>query len=168
MPPRALLRYPGPLALLRVLEGEAPALHHPEAPQVFLGDDRLWAWPGVREFGALALLDADRLGPIPHPVIDGWYTCAVRPLSRREVLYVPDAECAQCVQPAPNATAARKHLPADYDRRVAAAASAMRAYDEALSRVLATGHPLHQPLHMFPPAERAALLRRLEGAALGR
>ena len=133
-PPRMLLRFPGPLALQRVLAGERPTLHHADAPRVFLGDDRLWDWPGVREFGALAILDADRFAPVPHG-IDGWFTCAVRPLGPDDALYVPDPECARAVSGARTARTARRRLPDEYGTRVERARAAMADYDALAARI---------------------------------
>lgn len=170
---RTLLRFPGPLALLRVLAGEAPCLHHAEASRVFLGDERLWDWPGVREFGALAVFDVDRFGPVPHG-IEGWYTCPVQPLGPDDALYVPDAECASMVAGCRNARAARRRLPPDLAPRIERARAAMVAYDAAAAHVeaartrgLPPGLPtalrplLNRPMHMLTPAERAALVEAL-------
>ncbi len=174
---RTLLRFPGPLALLRVLSGEVPSLHHADAARVFLGDERLWDWPGVREFGALSVFDADRFGPAPHGV-DGWYTCPVQALGPDDALYVPDAECASLVAGCRTARAARRRLPPDHGPRVERARAAMVAYDAvaahveaARTRGLTSGQPtalppalrglLNRPLHMLTPAERAALVEAL-------
>ena len=175
--PRTLLRFPGPLVLLRVLAGERPTLHQPGAARVFLGDERLWDWPGVREFGALALFDADRFSPEPHG-IEGWFTSAVALidplLGPEDTLYVPDAECASMVSACRTARAARRRLPPDHGPRVERARAAMVAYDGAAAQVEAgrargaasTLPPalralLNRPLHMLTPAERAALVQAL-------
>lgn len=174
--PRTLLRFPGPLALLRVLGGERPTLHHADAPRVFLGDERLWDWPGLRPFGALAVFDADRFDPAPHEVA-GWFTCAVRPLGPDDALYVPDAEAAGVVSGCRTARTARRRLATalpDHAARVARARALMQAYDadaasvdaaRADGRALALPAPvrglLNRPLHLLDADERRRLVAAL-------
>lgn len=173
---RTLLRFPGPLALLKVLGGERPTLHHADAPRVFLGDDRLWDWPGVRAFGALAVLDADRFEPVPHDIA-GWYTCAVRPLGADDAVFVPDPECAGVVAGARTARTARRRLATavpDLAARVAQAQAAMLTYDadaaavdavRADPRVQTLPAPvrslLNRPLHLLDADERRQLVAAL-------
>jgi hypothetical protein len=173
---RTLLRFPGPLALLKVLGGERPTLHHADAPRVFLGDHRLWDWPDVRSFGALAVLDADRFEPVPHD-IEGWYTCAVVPLGAEDAVYVPDAECAGVVTGCRTARTARRRLTTavpDLAARVAQARAAMVAYDAdaaavdaARSEPRAAALPaplralLNRPLHLLEADERRRLVAAL-------
>jgi hypothetical protein len=170
--PRTLLRFPGPLALARVLAGERPTLHRAGETRVFLADERLWDWPGPTSFGALAVFDADRFAPEPHPT-PGWYVCRVAPLEADDALYVPDAESAAAVVGASSARDAVPRLPPRHDARVAERAAAIRAYDRLAAAVEAAreagergpvpGWPaalrglLHRPLHLLTPAERDAL-----------
>jgi hypothetical protein len=170
--PRTLLRFPGPLALLRVLEGAPPTLHRAGETRVFLADERLWDWPGPADFGALAVFDADRFAPEPHPT-PGWYVCRVATLAPGDALYVPDAESAAAVFGAPSAEAARPRLPPQHGRRVAIRLDAMRAYDALAAAVEAARDAgesgsiprwpaslralLNRPLHLLTAAERAAL-----------
>ncbi len=176
--PRTLWRFPGPLALGRILDGAPPALHHTAATEVYLGDLTLWDWPGVAEFGALSIFDADRLGPRPGAVA-GWFTVAPATLDAAHVLYVPDRRCAARVAGAPDAAAARARLPGHYAAGVAEARRAMERYDAVSRRVVERLRalddsgagvdalparwraPARTPLHMQPPARREALARAL-------
>ncbi|MCA9538663.1 MAG: hypothetical protein KC620_07225 [Myxococcales bacterium] len=173
-PPRTLWRFPGPLALQAVLDGAPPTLHHPDAPLAFVGDLRLWAWPGVAEFGALTLFDAAALAP-EATEIAGWYRVTVRPLDGGQILYVPDEKCARAVEGAAGVDEARARLPAEYAEAVAETKRAMARYAEVVDRVIAAREQLpaervppdwrtalDTPLHLQPPAARAALAAALE------
>lgn len=177
MTPVTLWRFPGPIALLDVLAGAAPTLHHDAASIAYLGDDTLWDWPGVAEFGALTLFGADRLDPRPAEVA-GWYTAPVQRLDPGAVLYVPDRGCARAVDRAPDAAAARRCLPPGYDAAVGEARRAMARYDMISQRVVTAREALgddriparwrraaHTPLHLLPRAEREALADALDAAA---
>lgn len=169
-----LWRFPGPIALLDVLGGAQPTLHHDGAEVAWLGDASLWDWPGVAEFGALTVFGAERLDPAPGAVA-GWYTVAVRPLERAGVLYVPDRGCARAVAGAPDAGAARGRLPPGYDAAVGEARRAMARYDTISQRVvraietlgddgipMACRRAVRTPLHMLPRPEREALADALD------
>lgn len=169
-----LWRFPGPIALLDVLAGAPPTLHHAEAEVAWLGDLSLWDWPGVAEFGALAVFDAGRFEPAPGAVT-GWYTVAVRPLDGARALYVPDRGCARAVAGAVDAAEARTRLPAGYDAAVGEARRAMARYDTVSKRVVRAietlgddGIPMtwrraaQTPLHMLPRVEREALADALD------
>ncbi|MCB9529235.1 MAG: hypothetical protein H6701_12780 [Myxococcales bacterium] len=177
MTPVTLWRFPGPIALLDVLAGARPTLHHDAATAAYLGDDTLWDWPGVAEFGALTIFGADRLDPRPA-AIAGWYTVPVGPLDPGAVLYVPDRGCARAVDAAPDAAAARARLPLGYDAAVGEARRAMARYDLISRRVVAAREALGEarlparwrravdtPLHLLPRAEREALADALDAAA---
>ncbi len=176
--PRTLLRFPGPLALLRVLEGAPPTLHRAGETRVFLADERLWNWPGPADFGALAVFDADRFDPEPHPT-PGWYVCRVAPLTPDDALFVPDAESAAAVLGSPSAEAARPRRPPQHDARVEARRAAMRVYDALAAAVEAARDAgetgpiprwpaalralLNRPLHLLTAAERSALVAIVAG-----
>lgn len=181
--PRTLWRYPGPIALGRVLDGAPPTLHHPDAIRVFVGDASLWRWPGVAEFGALSIFDAARFDPRPGPV-EGWFVIDPAPLDPAAVLYVPDRRCAQAVAGAPDADVARSRLPDGYPEAVAEARRAIARYDTLSAQVvegleaLGVGgaDPIDRlpprwreaartPLHMLPPAGRRALATAVRRAA---
>lgn len=174
--PDTLWRFPGPLALGRVLAGEPPTLHHPDAGRVFVGDDRLWSWPGVAEFGALTLFDAARYAPRPGPV-DGWFVIDPQPLDPARVLYVPDQSTARRVAGARDAAEARARLGEGYGPALAEVERAIARYDAVGRRVIAGLDALGEagippdwrsealtPLHMLPPARRDALADALHAA----
>lgn len=181
---RTLWRFPGPLPLARVLDGAPPTLHHADATAVYLGDLSLWDWPGVAEFGALSIFDADRLDPRPAEV-DGWFVVAPATLDAGRVLYVPDRRCAVAVAGAADAAAARIRLPEHHAAAVTEARRAMARYDRVSQRVTerlrtldARGRGLdalperwrddaRTPLHMLPPARRERLSRALARVASG-
>lgn len=169
-----LWRFPGPIALLDVLGGAQPTLHHDGAERAWLGDATLWDWPGVAEFGALTVFGAERFEPAPGAVA-GWYTVAVRPLDPAGVLYVPDRGCARAVDGALDADAARARLPTGYAAAVGEARRAMAQYDTVSQRVARAietlgddGIPMpwrraaRTPLHMLPRVEREALADALD------
>lgn len=180
---RTLWRFPGPLALGRVLDGAPPTLHHPDAQTVYLGDRGLWSWPGVTEFGALSIFDAERLDPRPGPV-SGWFVVDPAPLDAARVLYVPDRRCADAVAGCPDVATARARLPAHYPAAVGEARQAIERYD-AITRRMVDGlraltgdgvDPVDRlprrwrtaartPLHMLPPARRRALVEAVGRAA---
>lgn len=171
-----LWRFPGPIALLDVLAGAPPTLHHDAATVAWLGDLSLWHWPGVAEFGALTIFGADRLDPTPAEIA-GWYTVPVRALDPAAVLYVPDRGCARAIEGAPDAAAARHRLPPGYDAAVGEMRRAMARYDAISRRVVtarealgeaAIAHHLRRaidtPLHLLPRPEREALADALDAA----
>lgn len=178
---RTLWRFPGPLALARMLDGAPPALHHPDARRVYVGElAALWAWPGVPEFGALSIFDADRLAPTPVET-EGWFVVAPAALDPRAVLYVPDRRCAEAVLGAADAEQARARLPGEHCAAATAEARrAMSRYDAVSRRVVdaleALGDDLNAvperwradaatPLHMLPPPRRDALAAALTRVA---
>lgn len=176
-----LFRFPGPLVLARILDGEAPSLHHEDAPRVFIGDLSLWSWPGVDEFGALAIFGAERLAPRPADV-DGWYVIDPVSIDPDAVLYVPDRQCARAVSGAADAGAARRRLPPHHAAAVGEARRAMERYDAVSRAVVEVLEALDAdprgldavpeawradastPLHMLPPGRRDALARALRRA----
>lgn len=178
---RTLWRFPGPLALARVLDGAPATLHHDDAAAVYLGDLGLWDWPGVAEFGALSIFGADRWAPRPGAV-DGWFVIDPAPVDPSAVLYVPDRRCAAAVAGAADAADARRRLPAHYAGAVGEARQAIERYDRVSRRVVdrlrtLDGHgrgldglperwrrDARTPLHMLSPAARERLARALTRA----
>lgn len=152
----ALARFPGPAALRRLLrEGTPVALHPPERDAMFAGlPERIWAWPGVREMGAVILLDPWPLSPLRARGPEGYVVGARTPPPEGSTIYVPDEECARAAAPCETFAEARARMPSDWRERLDAALARIDAYvDEvaALSRAL-------DALGALPTEERAVRL----------
>lgn len=170
-----LLRFSGPLPLLELLEGAPLRLHRPDAARVHLGDAQLWDWPGVREFGAIAVLDVDRFDPVgdAFQAAAGWSLLtpsAAAKVGPDDALYVPDAESAAAIAGARRVSEAQALLPTDRAHRVVARRAALLRYRDqlpAIEAVHAAGwverlppelrRAFDRPFHMVPAELREAV-----------
>ena len=131
----ALARAPSPAAVRRLLCGDAQTpLHDPRFDAMFVGTlDRIWAWPGAREFGVVVLLNPWSLSPVRAGAFDG-YLVSTTTIDPDATAYAPDEEVASLVAGARTWAEARSALPSDYGARLRAALQRVDGYiSEAVS-----------------------------------
>lgn len=126
----SLARFPEPAALRRLLrEGTPVPLHDPAFDAMFVGrPSRIWDWPGVREMGAVLLLDPWPLSPLKASVHDALIVDARAPVPPERTIYVPDPECAALAEGCETFAEARARMPADWRRRLDAALARIDAH----------------------------------------